>query len=151
LTKLRDSLAELKRYGVVLARSTYNDIANCIENNYLELTANEIDFMDTELTSAIIEDIFAMYCAYIKEENLPSVKVDGLGKELYPIPVELFDSYLAESDFSRFKSTDIRKAFRGLYTHTNAGRYDYYSAPCGEKTNKFKSIAFWKDKVDSME
>ncbi|MPM20319.1 hypothetical protein SDC9_66748 [bioreactor metagenome] len=146
-TSIMEGLLGLKQYGVVLSRKVYADISKRIEENYLTIPSITKD-LPSELTDAKLEEIFSMFCEYIKDSGAEPATIKG--SSVYNIPVPEFTDYLKDSDYRDIDSTKIRNGLRDKkYTHCNPGRNDNTVVDADAK-KAVKVISFKADMVDKV-
>jgi hypothetical protein len=157
LVQIRTDFMFFKRYGVILQMKEYSEVTDKIEKNYLKMTIHNEEF-GTALNESARDKIYSMYCRYIKESmeavprnlEIEGITVNGVGG-LYCMDTEAFKIYLEGSDYNMFKVSAVKKAFaRKGYIHTNADRYDYMLNPHDEDRDRYRVIAFYKNKVDQQ-
>ena len=121
---IKNELIELKKYGVILSKNIYNDIAKEIEENYLDIKISYLESFSNELIEVKMLDIFIMFCKYIKDNNIKK-RINGKGEQFYSIPVSEFWEHIKESDYKDIDITKIRNELRDEgYTICNKGRND---------------------------
>lgn len=103
LVDLSRDIFNLRKYGVVLLRKSFNEICREIEKNYLTLVPNIIQQDLTKTTC----DIYKYYAFEIKQSNIELVN------GLYNIPVTEFKKYINEY-YGQYKYADIRKKLSEL-------------------------------------
>lgn len=148
---LERKLLDLRLYGVLLGRKQFPKIRQQIEQVYLSLGIHKVA-QGTMVTDDVILAIYEMFVRYIREVGIEP------RNDLYNIPVDEFKEYIADTEYSRYKYSDIRKGLAELQFEPNGrvmkatkcsfGRNDNTIAK-GDK--RIKVISFVKDTLDSYQ
>ena len=150
IIELESKLLNLRVYGVLLGRKHFPKVRQVIEKAYPGLTPRTVD-NSTLVTPEVVERIYMMFVRYIDEVGI-EVGTNGL----YNIPVDEFKEYLSDTEYSKYKYSDIRqglaeftkeiekKALKG--TKCSYGRNDNTIAK-GDK--RIKVISFVPAVVES--
>lgn len=150
--ELEARLLDLRNYGVVLGRKYFPKIRQLIEKVYPGLTPRPVN-NSTQLTNTIISSIYEMFVRYIREVGIEKGK-----NGLYNIPVDEFKEYLSDTEYSKYKYSDIRA---GLASFTvNIDGKDIKGTKCSYGRNdntiakgdkRIKVISFVPDVVDGYQ
>lgn len=108
IIELESKLLNLRIYGVLLGRKHFPKVRQVIEKVYPDLTARMVD-NSTLLTPQVVDEIYEMFVRYIREVGIETGK-----NGFYNIPVDEFKEYLADTEYSKYKYSDIRS---GLAKH----------------------------------
>ena len=103
IVELENKLLNLRVYGVLLGRKHFPKVRQVIEKAYPDLTPRAVD-NSTLVTLKVVEKIYQMFVRYIDEVGI-EVGANGL----YNIPVDEFKEYLSDTEYSKYKYSDIRK------------------------------------------
>lgn len=151
ILELESKLINLRVYGVMLGRKHFPKIRQLIEKVYPSLTPRTID-NSTLLTKDVINAIYEMFVQYIKEVGMTP------DNGLYNIPVSEFKEYIEDTQYSKYKYSDIRSGLANFTkvingevikgTKCSYGRNDNTIAK-GDK--RIKVISFVGDVVDSYQ
>lgn len=152
IIELESKLLNLRVYGVLLGRKHFPKVRQVIEKAYPGLTPRAVD-NSTLVTLEVVEKIYQMFVRYIKE-----VGIEVGTNSLYNIPVDEFKEYLADTEYSKYKYSDIRKGLAEFTkdvkgktikgTKCSYGRNDNTIAK-GDK--RIKVISFVPEVVDSYQ
>lgn len=152
IVELESKLLNLRVYGVLLGRKHFPKVRQVIEKAYPDLTPRAVD-NSTLVTPEVVEKIYQMFVRYIKE-----VGIEVGTNSLYNIPVDEFKEYLADTEYSKYKYSDIRKGLAEFTkdvkgktvkgTKCSYGRNDNTIAK-GDK--RIKVISFVAEVVDSYQ
>lgn len=152
IVELESKLLNLRVYGVLLGRKHFPKVRQVIEKAYPDLTPRAVD-NSTLVTLEVVEKIYQMFVRYIKE-----VGIEVGTNSLYNIPVDEFKEYLADTEYSKYKYSDIRKGLAEFTkdvkgktvkgTKCSYGRNDNTIAK-GDK--RIKVISFVAEVVDSCQ
>lgn len=152
IVELESKLLNLRVYGVLLGRKHFPKVRQVIEKAYPDLTPRAVD-NSTLVTLEVVEKIYQMFVRYIKE-----VGIEVGTNSLYNIPVDEFKEYLADTEYSKYKYSDIRKGLAEFTkdvkgktvkgTKCSYGRNDNTIAK-GDK--RIKVISFVAEVVDSYQ
>ena len=152
IVELESKLLNLRVYGVLLGRKHFPKVRQVIEKAYPGLTPRAVD-NSTLVTLEVVEKIYQMFVRYIKE-----VGIEVGTNSLYNIPVDEFKEYLADTEYSKYKYSDIRKGLAEFTkdvkgktvkgTKCSYGRNDNTIAK-GDK--RIKVISFVAEVVDSYQ
>jgi len=144
LIEMANDMPTLRAYGVVLDRAKYVELGQLIAQNYYSFKK-----VDTQKINNI-DDIFALFCQYIADNNTAPVKIKN--EELYNVELSTFNKELSDSQYRQYNTTDVKEAlFNKGYTTVNKGKFDYVVTveENGEKKKK-KMVSFKKKPVDDM-
>lgn len=155
IIELESKLLNLRIYGILLGRKHFPKVRQVIEKAYPLLTARPADNKDsTSLTPGVTSAIYEMFVHYIKEVGIEPEKSGNIS--LYNIPVSEFKEYLADTEYSKYKYSDIR-AELAKFTKSIGGK-DVKGTKCsfGRNDNtiakgdkRIKVISFVQEVVDS--
>jgi len=152
IIELERELLNLRIYGVMLGRKHFPKIRQLIEKAYPDLTPRPVN-ESTQLTTNIISSIYVMFVRYIREVGIEADK-----NGLYNIPVDEFKEYLIDTDYSKYKYSDIRAGL-AKFTVTVNGK-DIKGTKCSYGRNdntiakgdkRIKVISFVAEVVDSYQ
>lgn len=153
IVELENKLINLRVYGVLLGRKYFPKIRQVIEKAYPDLTPRPVNG-STVVTDAIINSIYEMFVRYITE-----VGIQPGTNGLYNIRVDEFKEYLADTEYSKYKYTDIRAGLANFAKEINGktvkgtkcsfGRTDNTIA--AEKDKRIKVISFVPEVVASYQ
>lgn len=147
LINMEKDMPKLRAYGIALGRQKYVELCQLISAHYYYFNPISTGAIDNVVTAPITNNIFDMFCQYIKDHD-PEIKaVQVKTDELYNIPLKDFNAELGDSVFRAYNPTEIKKALLDLgYTVVNKGKFDYVVSVDGTKV---KMVSFKKDKVDA--
>lgn len=150
LSSMLEDFMKIKDFGVLIPRSKYNDICKVIEANYYALQQNLVGSFGEELSKAVINDIFDMFCIYISEQEIePQINTRDKHK-YYNVPVESFADCLKDSIYQQFNITEIKKKLlEEKYVHYNKG--SLANNVIGSDKKPHKVISFNAEKAQSKE
>lgn len=148
---LQEGLLALREYGVVASRAMYGKIAKCIEQNYLLLNVDKIEF-EQALTENVLIDILRMIKDYIEDCKAEGRDYESLvnDKACYNIPVADFSDIIKDSEFNIFELSELKRELKTKgHTICSTGRYDrtIYN---GEKKKAEKVISLSKDCITAL-
>lgn len=152
IIELESKLLNLRIYGVMLGRKHFPKVRQLIEKLYPGLTPRPID-NNTLLTKDVVTLIYKMFVRYIREVGIEADK-----NGLYNIPVDEFKEYLSDTEYSKYKYSDIRAGL-AKFTVTVDGK-DIKGTKCSYGRNdntiakgdkRIKVISFVKEAVDSYQ
>lgn len=151
IIELEGKLLNLRMYGILLGRKHYPKVRQVIEKAYPDLNKRSVN-TSTVVTEDVVKAIYEMFVRYIKDVEIQE------SNGLYNIPVDEFKEYLADTEYSKYKYSDIRTKLAELKmekdgkpvkaTKCSYGRHDNTVAK-GDK--RIKVISFIKEVVDSYQ
>lgn len=148
IIELESKLLNLRIYGILLDRKHFPKVRQVIEKAYPSLSIHTVN-NSTAVTKETIEAIYEMFVRYIRETQIAK---DNNG--LYNIPVDEFKDYLSDTEYSKYKYSDIRKQLAEhdvngkKATKCSYGRNDNTIAK-GDK--RIKVISFVAEVLDSYQ
>lgn len=104
---LESKLLDLRRYGIIMERKHFPKVRQEIEKAYPLLTKRYVDD-DTTITDDVILSVYNVFVRFIKEFELKAEN------GLYNIPVVDFKEHLLDSEFGKYKYSDIKAGLAKL-------------------------------------
>lgn len=148
IIELESKLLNLRIYGILLDRKHFPKVRQVIEKAYPSLSIHTVN-NSTDVTKETIKAIYEMFVRYIRETEI--IANNGL----YNIPVDEFKDYLSDTEYSKYKYSDIRKQLaeykvegKEAATKCSYGRNDNTIAK-GDK--RIKVISFVAKVLDSYQ
>lgn len=148
---LEAKLLGLRIYGVMLERKHFPKIRQTIEKVYPELSRRYID-ESTVVTDEVIHSIYEVFIRFIREVEIEA------DKGLYNIPVVDFKEHLSDSEYSKYKYSDIRAGLAQLKVEVNGKICNATKCSYGRTDNTVKVgnklvkvISFIADAADNYQ
>ena len=123
---LTEDLLSLREYGVVIGRSDFISLKNCIEKYYNEILT-EIIHEEQSISDEELKNILTMIGEYISERKSDGydLKASVKGEICYNIPVKEFQDLIRDSEYAHINLMELKKQLkRQGYTICSTGRYD---------------------------
>lgn len=144
ISNIDKDIRNFERYGVAFDGFSYASLALFIRHNYLELEINEENENDVILTSQVFNNIVQMLSEAIGE-YYDSTEESSV--ELYDIPIDEFNNIIEDSEYNRYKLSDIRNKLKEeKYIKCGQGRTSRL-ARINKGKNPVRVISFFKEKL----
>lgn len=131
IVDLERQLLNLRTYGVIMERKHFPKVRQEIEKVYTSLTKRYVDD-NISVTNKVILSVYDAFVRFIKEVGLEAEK------ELYNISVVDFKEHLLDSEFSKYKYSDIRAGLAQLEISVNGISTKAVKCSYGRKDNTVK-------------